>query len=164
MRNSIQGSLDSAWAPEPWQVLLTCRGRIYRPSPWFLQASSLKALPPSLWGGGACVHFCWFLWDGVWGKLCRVQSSVLTNGRVWRYKVVPEMKVTRKKPNPGNSGMFRPQLVNPNNLTVMKGKVCGEKQMLWLLQCYYIHKIYFIRGEFTQGVMRFLLYTLFITT
>lgn len=45
----------------------------------------------------------------------------------------------------------------------MKWKVCGEKQMLWLLQCYYIHKIYLIGGEFTQGVMRFLLYTLFIT-
>lgn len=47
----------------------------------------------------------------------------------------------------------------------MKWKVCGEEQMPWLLQRYYIHKIYFMEGgwEFTQGVMRFLPYTLFIT-
>lgn len=56
-----------------------------------------------------------------------------------------------ERPKPRNSGMFGPELVNPNNPTVMKWKVCGEKQMLWLLQCYYIHKIYFIGGSLHRG-------------
>lgn len=44
----------------------------------------------------------------------------------------------------------------------MKWKVCGEKQMLWLLQCYYIHKIYFIEGGvYTGGNEIFALYIIY---
>lgn len=60
--------------------------------------------------------------------------------------------------------MFPATLVNPNNLTAVKWKVCGGKN-----KCFgYYSVTTFIKyiswgGEFTQGVMRFFLYTLFIT-
>lgn len=92
-------------------------------------------------------------------------SGIVTNSGLWNCTASRwVLKVARKTPKPVNSGLFGPELVNSSHLVVVKWEVCGgKKQMLWLLQCYYIHKIYFIGGEFTQGVMRFLLYTLFIT-
>lgn len=131
------------------------------PSPWLLQDKSLEAFSSRVEGIGVCL--CWFLWGCFGGNF---HKSVKRRSDKWWHEScagVLALKVTRKRPKLVNSGMFCPELANPNNLTVMKWKVCGEKQMLWLLQCYYIHKIYFIGGEFTQGVMRFLLYTLFIT-
>lgn len=40
---------------------------------------------------------------------------------------VLELKVTRKRNKTGKFGGVCPELVNPNNLTVMKWKVCGGK-------------------------------------
>lgn len=116
------------------------------PPPGYCNAS-FKALSPAL--RGFVFTSVNVLTERYLGKLSHVQSSILI--RHAEPHRVPELKVTRKKAKPVNSGMFCPELVNPNNLPVMKWKVCGEKQMLWLLQCYYIHKIYFIEGGVYTG-------------
>lgn len=76
-----------------------------------------------------------------------------------------ELKVIRKRPNPRNLGDVSSHTCkSKQSHSCEMESLWGKKQMLWLLQRYYIHKIYFIGGEeFTQGVMRFLLYALFIT-
>lgn len=161
MMAPLAGSLGSAWAPGPQQVLLTCTGSSHLPCPQFLQASSLRAFS-SRSVEDLCSRLLVFMWRCSGETLLRAKQR---SDKWWHVRVHGRHGVEghREETQTGKFWDVSSQLVNPNNLTVMKWKVCGEKQMLWLLQCYYVHKIYFIWGEFTQGVMRFLLYTLFIT-
>lgn len=96
------------------------------PSPWLLQDKSLEAFSSRVEGIGVCL--CWFLCGCFGGNF---HKSVKRRSDKWWHEScagVLALKVTRKRPKLVNSGMFCPELANPNNLTVMKWKVCGKNK------------------------------------